>query len=192
MNPRNLPPEPGFLTISLSYLTQKRRRQQEEEFLYWFNTHTHVEQLLLSLTSHTLASFILSSALPSSRNALAALIHSFSKYLDMKVADDFNLCPRKVWKLVGGTFPMVQRLIKTPCCQCGWVVGVGSIPGHGIKIPAAVRGDRKLKNKTLAGKTIYSLTSNIKQNDYSKELAKIKKRMMIFSVGESTGRHYCW
>ena len=57
---------------------------------------------------------------------------------------------------------MVQCLIKTPCCQCGWVVGVGSIPGHGIKIPATMRCDRKIKNKTLVGKTIYNLTSNIK------------------------------
>jgi len=57
---------------------------------------------------------------------------------------------------------MVQWLIKTPCCQCGWVVGVGSIPGHGIKISATMRCDRKIKNKTLVGKTIYNLTSNIK------------------------------
>ena len=94
MNPRNLLPEPGFLTTSLSYLKQKRRQTGKSSFTNL--THTHVEQLLLSLTSHTLTSFILSSALPNSRNALAALIHSFSKYLDMKVVEDFNPCPRKV------------------------------------------------------------------------------------------------
>ena len=95
MNPRNLLPEHGFLTTSLSYLTQKRRKTGKKSS-FTNLTHTHVEQLLLSLTSHTLTSFILSSALPKSRNALTALIHSFSKYLDMKVVEDFNPCPRKV------------------------------------------------------------------------------------------------